>query len=145
MLYAAALTRVWCLQVRQNLQGEPVRGAHHSVGRPGAEPVHTAERGAAVRVQLPEEHRRDTRQVVHAGSGGRNAPGHEDHLPQLHEQRPPALSAAARGREAHLARLGILETKSRVLRPRRSQESNPFFFFFLFLIFFSSNYYVTFH
>nr|CAD1832855.1 unnamed protein product [Ananas comosus var. bracteatus] len=57
------------LQARKDLPVGPVRFPDGGIGGRGAEPVRAAERGAAVRVQLPAEHRRDTGEVVYAGAG----------------------------------------------------------------------------
>jgi hypothetical protein len=61
------------MQVREDIPVEPVRRPDGGVGGRGSEPVHPAERGAAVRVQLPAQHRRHPGQVVDASADGRPA------------------------------------------------------------------------
>ena len=73
-------------------------------------------------MQLPEEHRRDTGEVVDAGFGRGHAQRHEDDITELHEQRQAEDSTAARGREAHFARAEILEGRFRVFGSRRSEK-----------------------
>lgn len=114
-----------CLQVREDIPVEPVRRADGGVGGRGAEPVHPAERGAAVRVQLPAQHRRHPGQVVHAGAGGRRAPGDARHLAQLPQLRPPPRRAAPGGGAPHAAGAPLLAARRRrrlLLRAAPSQE-----------------------
>jgi hypothetical protein len=111
------------MQVREDIPIEPVRGADGGVGGRGAEPVHPAERGAAVRVQLPAQHRRHPGQVVHAGARGRRAPRDARYLAQLPQLRPPPRRAAPRGGAPHPAGPPLVAALRRhLLRPARSQE-----------------------
>lgn len=71
------------LQVRKDLSVELVRGAHNCVGGRGFESVYSSERREVVRVQLSEEHRGDSREMVDAGAGRGHAQRHENHIPQL--------------------------------------------------------------
>lgn len=71
-------------------------------------------------MQLPEEHRRNSREVVDAGSGGRNAQGDADDLSQLHEQREAPVATLAGGGAPHAACAAVLEGEFSFLCSGRS-------------------------
>ncbi|KAB8090904.1 hypothetical protein EE612_016247 [Oryza sativa] len=108
--------------VREDIPVEPVRGADGGVGGRGAQPVHPAERGEAVRVQLPAQHRRHPGQVVHAGPRRGPAPRDARHLPQLPLLRPPPRRPPPRGRAPHPPRPPRLAPFLHLLRSAPSQE-----------------------
>ena len=106
-----------CFQVRYNLQVEAIWGASNSVSRRRTQQVHSTERGETVRVQLPQKHWWNTREMVHVGLSWRHAQRHAGYITQLSEPRQAQNPPLERGGETHPLGSKLLEPKLHILGP----------------------------